>query len=308
MSAVLHCSLLTALGLMLQVAPKGADVEPNRDGGIVLVQQHNNANEYFSEADADANDSSAIDNTSSLNIGEVALPHEGIAANIGQGLVQLPDAGELIGGGGGEVAAPNVGTLTEGKSPSRNVDGSTQVGVFGVTGKGTKFVYVFDRSGSMQGFQGRPLKAAKRELTSSLASLDSVNQFQIIFYNERAFVFNPQHPQPARLLFGEDNNKRLAGDFINGIVADGATRHMPALRLALNMSPDVVFFLTDAAQPVLSESELTELRRINRGGTVINTIEFGTGPFPGGANFLTRLAEQHRGQHAYVDISRLPRF
>ena len=63
--------------------------------------------------------------------------------------------------------------------------GTTSTGVFGVEGEGSKFVYVFDRSGSMQGFQGRPLAAAKRELITSLESLESVHQFQVIFYNER---------------------------------------------------------------------------------------------------------------------------
>ncbi|MFT7638482.1 MAG: hypothetical protein ACI9G1_000206 [Pirellulaceae bacterium] len=307
MSTVLHCILLTLLGFLLQVVPKGAAVEPNRDGGIVLVQQKNNATEYFSEADAAANSSSENFSQTARQDGKIDLPNDGVAASTGQGLIQLPDVGDLVGGSGGEVSAPDVGALTQGKGPSRNIDGSTQTGVFGVAGKGSKFVYVFDRSGSMQGFQGRPLNAAKRELISSLTSLDSVNQFQIIFYNERAFVFNPMHPQPARLLFGDDSNKRLAGEFINGIIADGATRHMPALRLALNMSPDVIFFLTDAAQPTLTEPEMMQLRRINRSDAVIHTIEFGTGPFPGGANFLTRLAEQHRGQHVYVDISQLPR-
>src|SRR5262245_17102357 len=58
--------------------------------------------------------------------------------------------------------------------------GETQV--FGVTGRGRKFVYVFDRSLSMQ---GAPLAAAKRELIASLGRLEDGQQFQIIFYNEK---------------------------------------------------------------------------------------------------------------------------
>src|SRR6476620_2566458 len=52
-------------------------------------------------------------------------------------------------------------------------DISTQI--FGVTGKGTSFVYVFDRSLSMK---GAPLAAAKRELLDSLGHLQRVHQFQ----------------------------------------------------------------------------------------------------------------------------------
>jgi Ca-activated chloride channel family protein len=72
------------------------------------------------------------------------------------------------------------------------------------------------------------------------------------------------------------------------------------------MTPDVVFFLTDAEQPQLSASELAEVRRLNRGESVINTIEFGSGTFPGGENFLIRLARQNRGRHVYVDVTKLP--
>src|SRR5262245_51423301 len=56
--------------------------------------------------------------------------------------------------------------------------------LFGLEAHGTKFVYVFDRSGSMSEYRGRPLKAAKDELIASLADLDERNQFYVIFYNE----------------------------------------------------------------------------------------------------------------------------
>jgi hypothetical protein len=52
--------------------------------------------------------------------------------------------------------------------------GETQF--FGLSGKGSRFVYVFDRSLSMQ---GQPLAAAKRELLASLSHLERVHQFQI---------------------------------------------------------------------------------------------------------------------------------
>ena len=45
---------------------------------------------------------------------------------------------------------------------------SGETSVFGSRGIGTKFVYVFDRSNSMNDFEGRPLAGAKRELLASL--------------------------------------------------------------------------------------------------------------------------------------------
>lgn len=78
------------------------------------------------------------------------------------------------------------------------------------------------------------------------------------------------------------------------------------LVLALGMSPDVIFFLTDAAEPQLTPSELAEIRRRNRSEATINSIEFGSGPRPRGENFLMRLARENHGKHVYVDVSELP--
>ncbi len=75
--------------------------------------------------------------------------------------------------------------------------------------------------------------------------------------------------------------------------------------MALGLRPDVIFFLTDADEPQLTADELAAIARANK-GTQINAIEFGFGSPAGGDNFLKRLARQNGGQHAYVDISKLP--
>jgi hypothetical protein len=80
---------------------------------------------------------------------------------------------------------------------------------------------------------------------------------------------------------------------------------MEPLKLALALQPDVIFLLTDAEEPSLNSSELAAIRRQNRAGTSINAIEFGSGPFRGGENFLVRLARQNSGKHVYVDVTRL---
>jgi hypothetical protein len=158
----------------------------------------------------------------------------------------------------------------------------------------------------MGGFGGRPLAAAKAELQRSLQDLISGNQFQIIFYNEHPAVFNPFRPNPPKLFFATDQNKQLARDYIQEITSVGGTGHVEALELALRMGPDAIFFLTDAGEPQLTARELADLQRKNRSACAIHTIEFGSGPFQGGDNFLIRLARQNRGQHVYVDVTGLP--
>jgi hypothetical protein len=189
-------------------------------------------------------------------------------------------------------------------SGSRSLpSGYVRTGVFGASGEGRKFVYVFDRSASMDGHGGAPLAAAKRELLASLNDLDQTHQFQIIFYNERPRVFNPTGVL-GRLVFGTDQNKNLAEKFVGSITADGATQHEEALAMALKMAPDVIFFLTDADEPRMSGEQLARLVRLNK-GTAINAIEFGFGAQVERDNFLVKLAKQNAGQHVYVDVSKL---
>jgi hypothetical protein len=191
-----------------------------------------------------------------------------------------------------------------GKSSAGSVPaGYTRTGVFGASGVGRKFVYVFDRSASMDGHGGAPLAVAKRELLASLQDLDQTHQFQIIFYNERPRIFNPTGVL-GRLVFGTDQNKNLAEKFVGSITADGATQHEEALAMALKMAPDVIFFLTDADEPRMNSDQLARIARLNK-GTAINTIEFGFGPEVKRDNFLIKLAQQNAGQHVYVDVSKL---
>jgi hypothetical protein len=299
LSLSLHLALLLTLGLTLRTLPRGGAAEPDRAGGIVLVRQTDQRREYFDAqstgAQFPAQQHAQIARQSALpDAGELPVDFSGI----------LPRAEQVVGQG---VASglPGASDLTSGPGVSRQIGGSVQTSVFGTTGIGSKFVYVFDRSGSMSGHGGRPLLAAKSQLIASLRDLDRIHQFQIIFYNERPRIFNPTGGTP-RLVWGDESSKELAHRFVQGIAANGGTRHLQALKLALGMSPDVVFFLTDADEPHLTPDELLLIRRWNR-ATMINAIEFGYGPSIGDNNFLVRLARENGGQHAYVDISQLGR-
>ena len=107
-----------------------------------------------------------------------------------------------------------------------------------------------------------PLAAAKRQLIESLQSLESVHQFHIIFFNTQTQSFDITGGG-RRIAFATDRNKQLAANFVGGITADGGTDRLAALREAIGFSPDVIFFLTDADDP-MSASELAEIARANR--------------------------------------------
>jgi hypothetical protein len=182
-------------------------------------------------------------------------------------------------------------------------DGQANVRVFGVEGKGSRFVYVFDRSSSME---GAPLATAKQQLIQSLSSLSNLHQFHVIFFNQQIRNFDLSGGG-RRIAFATDRNKKLAERFVGGITADGGTDRLPALRAAVQMNPDVIFFLTDADEP-MSRSELEEITELNRrSGVMISTIEFGRGPAKQAKNFLTELARLTGGQYGYVDTTKLGR-
>ena len=202
--------------------------------------------------------------------------------------------------------SPGAKSAEEETAPSLYPDseGRARTSLFGVTGVGYKFVYVLDRSTSMGGSGDVALKAVKAELKRSLSRLDTVHQFQIIFYNEKPAVFNPSGV-PGRLAFATRVNKDRAERFIESIAADGNTRHDDALKLAVKMRPDVIFFLTDGDEPKLTRHDLDTIHRMANGIT-IHTIEFGPGPRPAERSILATLAEENGGKYVYVDLSKRP--
>jgi hypothetical protein len=306
--AWLISSVLHVLGLFLAAAftatvPRGAADEPVREVGIVLSQDTGEKREYFeapSQNGNDAEDDPAADGADASGIGRTGTPSlQESPINIDD---FLPDDPGGIPGAIAEGFVGNAGQATEGTGANTTVGGSVKTKVFGVEGAGYKFVYVFDRSDSMSEPSGRPMAAAKAELVSSLRYLDRTHQFQIIFFNHSdPVVFNPSG-QPGRLVFGDEATRRLAERFVTSVSPSGGTNPENALVAAVNMRPDVIFFLTDGQD--LSLAAIDRVTKLNRGTAYINAIEFGAGR--GEPNqMMLMLARRNNGKAAYVDTTAL---
>jgi hypothetical protein len=300
LSFSLHAAALIGLGASGQRQPQGAAAEPTREGGVVLVARSADKTEYIG-------DSTTADSQAGADIAAPPALLPSLAEQPAVAAPQLPmsdvvPASATVAGSGSatpSATAASFQTAPTARGPSHGVE--TQI--FGVKGKGSRFVYVFDRSSSME---GGPLSAAKRELIASLQSLQSVHQFQIIFYNQDPQLMPEFRGGPARMVFADEPGKRLAASFVGSISAFGATDHVKALHQALQLRPDVVFFLTDADEPQLTIEDFRRIRQWNQ-GTLINAIEFGVGPPKTRFNFLVKLADDNGGQHTYVDVTRLVR-
>lgn len=308
-SALLHAALLVLLALSWRPAVRSADAragEPERAGQIALVSMRRGTPDYLIDAHGTADDAQAT-SPAAADTPPLESPLPGPAAVASSADAMLRDVSELATDrASSQRGLPDASELIESRAPSGAVGGKATTGVFGVEGTGTRFVYVFDRSASMGDLGGRPMRAAQQQLLASLAQLGRTHQFQIVFYNEAPQVFNPNAPQPPRLLFADAQMQRLAERFVRGMIAAGGTQHWDALRLALDMRPDVIFLLTDGTENPITPGQLAQIRRQNqRQGTQIQTIEFGSGPQASSYNFLVQLAEQNHGQYAYVDVTRL---
>jgi hypothetical protein len=175
--------------------------------------------------------------------------------------------------------------------------GLPRAGIFGVEATGQRFVYVCDRSASMDEPAGRPLAAAKRELLASIEALGDSRQFHVIFYNERLSIFAPPGPR-GRPVFASEENTRAVRRFVDAVQADGGTRHYEAVAAALKLAPDAVFMLTDAdVDDDLSEDELARLVNVLR-GTRCLVVQFGGGRR---SPRLARLAAESGGVYRTID-------
>jgi hypothetical protein len=296
-SALLHAVVLLILSLTLEFQSIGQSEEYGREVGIVLKHSSDKPDVHETPADS-------VEVTTPVAIVPPEAPSEAPPVDLSQALPAPEDP--LLGFGAKDL--PDLGELLRSPpirvEPAHQGSGRSAVPFFGVKAQGSKFVYVLDRSASMG--TRNAIDVAKANLLASLEALDDSNQFQIIFYNLR-YAMMPVDEKTGRFPFATGTNKELALAFIKKINPDSGTDHLPALKQALELGPDVIFFLTDADEPKLRPRQLEEIRRSNHSDARIHAIEFGIGPPLGEETFLYKLARMNNGSYEYVDVTSFSR-
>ena len=237
MSLLLHAVLLGLLFLLMFRVSTGSGTIENKTGGIVLIDRTNETTEYLSEGDVVESAAQQAKQSLAPAMLTETLPPD--LPDLEMGLSEITGLSEEL-----SSSLTGAESMTFGDSNGQVFGGKVTTEVFGVKGTGTRFVYVFDRSASMEDMGGKPLRAAKRNLLDSLSTLGDVQQFQIIFYNAQTRTFRGSRGQ--NLAFATEDEKKNAGRFVESIVGEGGTDHLTALRKALGYGPDVIFLLTDA--------------------------------------------------------------
>lgn len=166
-------------------------------------------------------------------------------------------------------------------------------GFFGNTAIGKTYVYVVDASRSMHHphdgeFKTR-MKRLKAELVRSVGTLSPENRFFIIFFDDEP------RPMPARQM--QRALPHLQQRYLKWAVEEkphGGTQPVLALRLALKMEPDVIFFLTDGEFEYKTRSILKNIRQSR---TAIHTFALGN---PRAEKELRRFAAANGGKYQFV--------
>lgn len=156
-----------------------------------------------------------------------------------------------------------------------------------------RIVYVVDRSASMLD----TFDYVRNELKRSISQLRRSQKFHVIFFNSGSLLQNP----PRKLVSAIEARKTSFFKFLDNIFPDGGTNPEPAMRRALALEPDLIYFLTDGEfQPVL----LDTLDKLNRNRMVqIFTIAYFD---ERGATLLEKIAREHGGAFKFVTESDLP--
>jgi hypothetical protein len=204
-----------------------------------------------------------------------------------------PVVAELTAGTAGSLSVPGGGGGGEGAGLAGGVGGTS---FFGAGAKGVRFAYIVDASGSME--SDYRFVIAMRELGRSLEALPDFAYFYVMLFATDAFRPSDQEGWQRARRTDIARMRRWLKD--QG--PSGATNPLPAFAaiFALDVPPDVIFFMTDGQIP---EETPEQVARLNSRGrrAVIHTIAFGD---QSGRAALQRIAEDSGGSYRYVNPAR----
>lgn len=292
----------------------GADQGDFREVGIYVKQP---SESFEKSEDTTDNEEQPNETNPTTNAAATETQINEAADATANALINLPkvDAPAVIGQGGGaptEIGIPNAPeamvTPNAVKAPQSPGQGPGNVSFLGHNTAAQSVVYVIDTSSSMDAYDA--LNFAKTKLMASINGLSPKQQFQIISYSDTSTVMRLRNAKEGSfsLYRAVGPNLRLATLHINSFRAHGGTKHMPAIEIAFNFNPDVIFLLTDA-DTNLKPKDLYRIRKeLNKGGkTHVHCIKFGEGADLKSreGNFLRTLAAENNGSYSYVDVQKL---
>ncbi len=298
-SAVFHVVILIALAAMTLK-------NPVKDGLLALVSGESSADseiESFEISDAQEmpqpeQSVEAAEPTSQPSLSEVVPGfNDSISESLSQS-VATPTS-----------QAPSKSNVLAAKAgPSKNV-----MSFYGAESSGNSFCFVLDGSGSMR---GGPWEAARIELLKSIGSLKPTQRFYVIFFNKEVVaITEPGTNHPAsKPLTATPENLAHVKRWLDTLQIMTGEPPMKAMEAALEIECDCIYYLADGEMSESVAKKLLDmLRKKNRVNDIIDgevvvmpihTIAYYSDK---GLEIMRRIAEENRGQFAYVPKPNKPK-
>ena len=163
---------------------------------------------------------------------------------------------------------------------------------FGSGARADTVVFVVDMSGSMS--EGRRFDRAVDELVRSLNAMVPTQKFFVFFFNGETHPMLGMH-RSAALMSATSANRAKVIAWIKTLQPDADTAPEDALKRALKLKPQVIYFLTDGEIPPMTRETAKEFNHDHK--TVIHTIAIGTEE---GAEMLRAIAQDNGGKYQFV--------
>ena len=185
---------------------------------------------------------------------------------------------------------------------------------FGTVAYGNRFVYILDKSTSMNRSRaGAPtpdsrFARARYELLRSIDRLAPYQSFYVILFSTSTRrMFDDESPVPVTIPATPENKLRLR-EWLEAAHVGGGTDPREALFLAVSIAPDAIFFLSDGDFNRVSGNKKHRLfaddpeaeqlvQRINRTYTPIHTFAYED---PDSKRRMENLAQLSGGDYKYI--------
>lgn len=209
------------------------------------------------------------------------------------------------------------GTLGEGPGGWQGGAGSGGSGsgtdYFGTVAYGFRFVYILDKSTSMnwgrsgQANSNSRFDRARYELLRSIDKLAPYQSFYVILFSTTTRrMFDDESPSPVTIPATRENKQRLR-QWLEAADVGGGTDPREALVVALSIAPDAIFLLSDGdfnsvsgrRSPLFAGTPEAEelVQQIHRGYTPIHTFAYED---PESKRRMETLAQITGGEYKYI--------
>jgi hypothetical protein len=281
LSMICHLLLMTYLALLQRGGGGGGGGSPVAYQLAILNEEELTELEQTSFDELAAGPD--VDNQPQAELPEL----DAIAPEAGVGSAAANSVPSLGASGDGSGGIPGTGDGSGGGGGLGLGGGGGGTSFFGIGSKGTRFAYIVDVSGSM-GQDGK-LELAMRELAKSVDALPDFTHFYVL-------LFSSNFMQPPMQKGWMRARKPLVRQFITWLSevdpGGGTEPRSSFLQIfALDVRPDVIYFLTDGQFNDITAEEIASLNASGK-KAIINTIQFGD---PSGEELLTQIAKQSCG-------------